>query len=165
MSAEIQALVLGPGEGRVARTAGTGSTAIGAMVEKASAEATHGAYALREATVPAGQPLVQSHIHHAMEEGFYVLEGELTFQVGQHTTTAPAGSFVLVPRGVPHTFGNPSTHPARALFFFSPPAFARFFEELAALRAASPTGQVDRATLAALAAEYDTEFLNLPAMV
>ena len=47
------------------------------------------------------------HIHRDHEEAFYVLEGELTVRVGPRTITAPAGSFVVVSRGVVHQPSNP----------------------------------------------------------
>ncbi len=165
MTTEFDAIVLGPDEGTRSRTSGTAGAAMEVTVVKASAEDTRGAYTLREREVPAGQPPVRPHIHHAMEEAFYVLDGALTFQLGRRTVTAGAGSFVLVPRGVLHTFANPGATPARALFVFSPPGFERYFEQLAALRQASATGQVDAATLTALAATYDTEYVDLPPVI
>jgi quercetin dioxygenase-like cupin family protein len=57
-------------------------------------------------TIPAGSPGPRPHIHRDHEEAFYVLEGELTVRVGTRTITAPAGSFVMVPRDVTH---NPLT--------------------------------------------------------
>ena len=51
------------------------------------------------------------HIHHAHEEGFYILEGELEFVVGTQTVRAGQGSFVMVPIGVAHTFSNPMERP------------------------------------------------------
>lgn len=158
-------VALGPGEGVRVATAGTGGTASGASLVKATAEGTHGAYALRESYVPAGQPAAHLHVHHAMEEAFIVLEGELTFQLGDREVAMAAGSFVLVPRGVRHTFANPSAQAARYLVLFSPPGFERFFEELAGLRSASPDGRVDAAALGELAAKYDTEYFGLPPRV
>ena len=60
------------------------------------------------------------HIHRDHEEAFYVLEGELTVRVGPRTITAPAGSFVVVPRGVVHQPSNPGAQPTRFLLIFLP---------------------------------------------
>lgn len=49
----------------------------------------------------AGPPL---HIHEKEDESFYVLEGEITFFVGDETISAKAGDYVFAPRGIPHTF-------------------------------------------------------------
>ena len=154
-------VVLLPGQGRRILTAGTGSSAVSESVVKATAADTRGAYALQERTVPAGQPWVQPHVHHATEEAFIILEGELAFQLEGHLVEkAAAGSFVLVPRGAAHTFANPGGVPTRALLLFSPPGLEGFFEELAGLRQAAPGGQVTPAAIAALAARYQTEYLN-----
>ncbi|HUZ00378.1 MAG TPA: cupin domain-containing protein [Thermomicrobiaceae bacterium] len=55
------------------------------------------------------------HLHHDDEEAWYVLEGTLRFRTGEREFDAPAGSAVLGPRGVAHTFWNPSREPARYL--------------------------------------------------
>src|SRR5260370_30980701 len=92
----------------------------GRMVLKVSDQTTGGAYSLYENTLPAGSPGPRSHIHHRHEEAFYVLEGELTLRVGPRTMAAPAGSWVVVPRGVVHQPSNPSPQPTRVLLLFSP---------------------------------------------
>jgi mannose-6-phosphate isomerase-like protein (cupin superfamily) len=154
-------VVLLPDEGRRIFTAGTGSTAVSESIVKATAADTRGAYALQQRVVPAGQPWVQPHIHHATEEGFYVLEGEMAFRLNDRIVDhAGAGSFILVPRGVPHTFANPGRRQARALLFFSPPGLEGFFEELAELRRAGVDGHVEAAAISALAAKYDTVYLS-----
>ena len=165
MAGEFEGVVLGPGEGRRATVAGTAGAATATTLVKADGAQTRGAYTLRESWIAPRQPPVQMHIHHGMEEGFYVLEGRLWFRLGDREVTAGAGSFVLVPRGVRHTFGNPDGEPARCLTLFSPPGFERYFEELAGLRAASPDGLIDAATLVALAVRYETEYFDLPARV
>ena len=81
-------------------------------------------------------------MHQGEEEGWYVLEGELTFRLGDQTVRAPAGSFVLAPRGMLHSFGNTGTQTAKYLELFSPPGMERFFADLAALSAKSPNGRM-----------------------
>ena len=41
------------------------------------------------------------HIHWNEDEAWYVLEGEISFYVGDETHRATPGSFVFAPRGVP----------------------------------------------------------------
>ena len=60
-----------------------------------------------------------------------MLEGELTVRAGEQTLQAPAGSFVVIPRGVVHQPSNPSNQPARVLLIFSPGGMDRFFIEAA----------------------------------
>jgi quercetin dioxygenase-like cupin family protein len=92
-----QGFVLPPGQGR--------SIDLGnfAMSVKATAEQTGGHFSLLEATEPAGfgPPL---HVHRDASESFYVLEGEYTVFLGQRQFTCPAGSFIFMPAGTPHSF-------------------------------------------------------------
>src|SRR3712207_1698883 len=85
---------------------------------KATAEQTGGRYTLVEILAPEGfaSPL---HVHHHEDEGFYILEGEMTFYVGEQTLKAHPGSFLFGPKGVPHAFSVDSG-PARLLFVLSP---------------------------------------------
>jgi hypothetical protein len=54
-------------------------------------------------------------VHSREDEALYILEGEITIQLGAQRTRACVGSFVWMPRGVPHTFANPGTAPVRLL--------------------------------------------------
>jgi mannose-6-phosphate isomerase-like protein (cupin superfamily) len=77
---------------------------------------------------PQGPPL---H-HHAFDELFFVLEGELTFQVGDERVTRRAGELAFAPRHVPHTFANLSGTPSRILLVCTPAGFERYFARIAA---------------------------------
>jgi quercetin dioxygenase-like cupin family protein len=68
---------------------------------------------------------------HDFDEAFYVLEGELTFQVGDDRLTRRAGELAFAPGGAPHTYANRSGAPARALLVITPAGFERYFDELA----------------------------------
>src|ERR671937_350534 len=85
----------------------------------ATGEDTNGQYALWEAIVPpgAGPP---PHVHSREEEGFYVLEGEITFTVNGERVVATAGTFANVPVGTPHSFKNESSKPAKMLISVAP---------------------------------------------
>ena len=80
-----------------------------------------------------GPPL---HLHRDAAEAFYVLEGEYLMHVAGHQSLCPAGTFVYVPRGTPHTFKVVSTVPGKKLTLFSPAAMIGYFEELAEAEAA-----------------------------
>ena len=93
---------------------------LGALLTiKSSAATTDGSVAVIEHHAPQGHgsPL---HVHHNEDEWFYVTEGELTFWTGGQVTTAPAGSFVYLPRDVPHTFVVEGDRPARMLTLLTP---------------------------------------------
>lgn len=66
---------------------------------------------------PGGPPL---HMHPHQEEWFYVMEGQVAFQVGEQRLTLQAGESVLAPRGVPHTFSAVAPTPSRLLIAYSP---------------------------------------------
>jgi quercetin dioxygenase-like cupin family protein len=70
---------------------------------KIGGDQTQGKWTLVEFEGPPGNgpPL---HVHHNDGESFYILEGEITFYVGDAVIEARAGSFAVAPQGVPHTF-------------------------------------------------------------
>ena len=149
------ALVVGPGEGKT-----LSGRAGGYVLEtKATDDETGGRYALQEMTVAPGFPWIPPHIHHHEDEALFGLEGEVTVRVGSQVHPVGPGTFVLMPRGVVHTFANPGAVPARVLVVSSPGAVIDYFDEAAALTNASPTGQPDMARLVDLAARYGIEFV------
>ena len=64
-----------------------------------------------------------AHFHENNEEVFYVIEGTLTFLVGDQHVDAPAGTFLRVPAGVTHDFENRTDCRAGALNVFIPGGF------------------------------------------
>ena len=87
-------------------------------VIKAAAADTAGQLTIVEITAPPGleAPL---HVHHRDDEGFWILEGDVTFEVGDATIEAHAGDYVFGPRDIPHryTVGNDG---CRMLFIMVP---------------------------------------------
>jgi quercetin dioxygenase-like cupin family protein len=76
----------------------------GSLAEiKATAADTGGQMTIIEVTEPPGSeaPL---HVHHRDDEGFWILEGDVTFEVGDKTIQASAGDYVFGPRDIPHRF-------------------------------------------------------------
>jgi quercetin dioxygenase-like cupin family protein len=144
-------IVLPPGGGKVLRVLGNPWTI------KAGTEDTGGSIAVLEGTFQpkTGAPM---HLHRQHEETFYVLEGEFAFQLGTQTVKATAGTFVFVPRDVPHAFENIGNQPGRVLGIMTPGGYEKFFEELAQL----PPGPPDRAKFQAIFEKYDQETVELP---
>ena len=101
-----------------------------------------------------GPPL---HRHRDAAEAFFVLEGEYQMFLDGEQYLCPPGSFVYVPRGVPHTFKVSSEVPGRKLNLFTPAAMAGFFEELAAAEA---TGSATPSTLDEIANRHHMEVLG-----
>ena len=69
----------------------------------------------------AERPIAPLHLHRSDDEAWYVLEGTLGFVRGDEQLEAPAGSAVLVPRGVVHTFWNAGGGEARYVIVMTPP--------------------------------------------
>ena len=95
----------------------------------ATGQETNGRYALFEALVgPGGGP--PPHVHSREEEGFYVLEGEVTFTVNGERVVAKAGTFANMPVGSVHSFKNESDGPARMLISVAPAGLEQMFFEV-----------------------------------
>jgi quercetin dioxygenase-like cupin family protein len=124
MSETAKVIHVGPG-------AGNAFSAVGDVYRVlASDEQTGGVYALSEIRVsPNNGP--PPHVHSRDDESFFVLEGEVTFQIGDETIVAKPGSFLQGPRGIPHTFRNTGKSPARMLVYITPAGFENFVKEFA----------------------------------
>jgi len=105
------------------------------------------------------------HIHHREDEAWYVLDGQMTFYVGDDTMTATAGAFVFAPRGIPHTF-TVDVEPTRVLVFAAPAGFERFALELGgnAISDMPPPGLAvpDPDVLGPVAERYGIEVVGPP---
>jgi quercetin dioxygenase-like cupin family protein len=92
----------------------------------ATGEDTDGHYAQWEAIVPPGGG-PPPHVHSRENEGFYILEGEITFQIGEERVVATAGTFASMPIGMPHSFKNESNQIARMLITIAPAGLEAMF--------------------------------------
>jgi mannose-6-phosphate isomerase-like protein (cupin superfamily) len=95
---------------------------------KAVAADTGGAYTLVEIAVGPGYaaPL---HVHHREDEGFWMLDGHATFEVGDQTFEAPPGTYLFGPRDVPHRW-TAGRDGARMLYLFTPGGFEQLIEAM-----------------------------------
>ena len=106
-----RAVVVAPGEGHrvgnvefLARTADTPRFTFG-IIE-----------------IAAGRVL-ETHVHTDEDDAFYILEGEMTFELEEGEVAAPPGTFVLVPPGVPHAFTNHGSAPVWMFNIHAPAGF------------------------------------------
>ncbi len=76
-------------------------------------------------TMAPGREGPSAHVHADEDDAFYVLDGELVFTVSREEVAAPAGTFVLVPPGIEHTFANRTSTPVRILNIHAPAGFDR----------------------------------------
>jgi quercetin dioxygenase-like cupin family protein len=156
--ASDRAVVLKSGEGKAVWFLGN------LMVVKATAGSTNGGYGLLESLVAAGAS-PPMHIHRREDETFWVLEGALSVTCGEETYDAPAGSYVFLPRDVPHTFRVVSPTPARLLTLLTPGGGEQFFVEAGrpAERATlPPAGPPDLVKLKRAAQMFGAEFVGPP---
>ena len=95
----------------------------------ATGDDTAGKYAMWEAIVPPGGG-PPPHVHSREEEGFFVLEGEITFQVGDKRIVAKAGTFANIPVGTLHSFRNESEQQAKMIITVAPAGLEQMFFEV-----------------------------------
>lgn len=112
-------IVLKPGEGR--------AYALGGMsaIFKADEAETDCAYSISEWWL---EPMTDGpgpHSHEANDDIFYVLEGTVSFRLGDDWIEAEAGSFVRAPPGVVHDFANRTDRRAGMLNLYVPGGFER----------------------------------------
>jgi quercetin dioxygenase-like cupin family protein len=147
-----------PAQGGEARWWGEGLAVI-----KATGADTGGRIAIIEVTEPPGA-VAPRHVHHKEDEGFWVLEGEVTFDVGGTTIVASAGDYAFGPRDIPHSY-RVGPDGCRMLFIVTPAGFeelVRLISVPAASRLLPPGPQepVDIADFPALVAGYGCELLD-----
>ncbi|MGO9078811.1 MAG: cupin domain-containing protein [Streptosporangiaceae bacterium] len=123
MSGDRPAIVLRPGTGQ--RHEARGSV----MMFKAVTASTGGRFSLMDRTLPPGGRMPPAHRHTDCTEAFWVLDGEVLFLLSGTEQSGGPGTFVLVPGGTAHTFGNRSAALARVLVLHAP-AMDRYFAEL-----------------------------------
>lgn len=129
----------------------------------ATGEETRGQFALMEQVARKGN-VPPRHIHHREDETFYVVEGEMTFSVGDRTIKATAGTMVFAPRDVAHSFTIDSEQ-VRMLVMVAPAGAEGFFKECSVPApsmtlpppAETPYSEIQK--MMALAPQYGFEFV------
>jgi quercetin dioxygenase-like cupin family protein len=135
----------------------------GLAVIKATGADTGGRIAIIDVTEPPGAEAPR-HVHHNEDEGFWVLKGEVTFDVGGTTIVATAGDYAFGPRDVPHSY-RVGPDGCQMLFIVTPAGFEDLVREMsvpAANRALPPNPQQPphMEDLPALAASYGCELID-----
>ena len=154
-----QPIIKQPGEGRTIAVVGDVYRFL------ATGDDTNGKYALWEAIVlPGGGP--PPHVHSREEEGFYILEGAITFTIDDERLVAMAGMFANMPVGVPHSFKNESGKPAKMLISVAPAGLEKMFFEVGVpvppgATTAAPATKEEIERLLAAAARHGIE-IKLP---
>jgi len=84
-----------------------------------------------EMTLPVGHAPAL-HVHDTLDDNWYVLQGQMAARCGDDEFVIEAGSWVSMPRGVPHTFRVVGERPARILVVHDNSTFRDFVRELGA---------------------------------
>ena len=121
----------------------------------ATSDSTAGKYGLVDMIEVAAGEMPPLHVHHTHDEGFLLLEGELSLFLPDREIALRPGEFVLAPRGVPHTY-RVGDAPARWLVLSTPAAFEQFVKDVAALDDVTPEA------LATTGAVHGIEILGPP---
>lgn len=122
---------------------------------------TNGAYCQMDVMVPPGGG-PPPHVHTREEEAFYVLEGTITFQLGNEQIVAGPGTFLNMPIGSEHSFKNETAEPARMLITVAPAGLEQMFLEAGHVlddetTQLPPVTPEDIARLLAIAPKYGIE--------
>jgi quercetin dioxygenase-like cupin family protein len=117
-----------------------------------------------ELTVPPGGSPPR-HVHDALDDSFFLVDGEVLVRCGERTLTARPGDYVVLPAGVEHTFRVTGPGPARMLLIHERDDFLRFIEAVGTptqdLRVPPPgANDLDREALIRVAAEHDVRIVG-----
>lgn len=91
----------------------------------ATCGSTYGALIVMQSQIQDGPPL---HVHQHEDESLHILDGTLTVRCGGDTFLAGPGSFVFLPRNLPHTFS--AQRPATVLLIAVPGGLDEYFRDL-----------------------------------
>lgn len=92
------------------------------------ASETGGSWSLFEEEVPHG--MGPPPHRHDWDEAYYILDGEIDFEVDGQPVKSSKGDFNYLPRNTVHGFKGASESPARVLIFAAPAHGSEFFREL-----------------------------------
>ena len=99
--------------------------------------------------------MIPPHTHTREDECSYVLEGELTCYVGGEVVLAPAGSYVVKPRGMPHAFYNAGTGTVRVMEILTPGgSFEGYFDGYEAIASRSTSDDEHKKARSELGQRY-----------
>lgn len=128
----------------------------------ATGEDTGGRYTLAQFYVPP-QAAVPPHIHRREDEWFYVIDGDLSIQMEDHTINGTSGTLLYGPKDHVHSFANLGTKPATMLSLWTPSGIEGLFREVGdpvtPTDPFTPPRPPDIPRLLAVAPKYGLEFV------
>lgn len=129
----------------------------------ATGKETGGQFSLFDLVIPP-QTVLPPQIHSREDQAFYILDGDLTLQLGNQTTVATPGTFVYLPKDRPQGFQNLGMTPVHMLLLTTPSGFEGFLTEEGnpvTDRSNPPAPPQDLSTIAPIASKYGIQ-LALP---
>jgi len=142
---------VGAGEDRLGETHSLGFSTI--LFKVLPRETSGGLFVIEHKGLGHGGPPVHFHLH--QDEAFYVMEGEVLFQVAGERKRLRAGESLLGPRGIPHGFVGVGERPAHMIIAFTPAGMMEEFFRVAAVPNGPPMD-------AALFARFDMQYVGPP---
>ena len=123
MTKENEIQIIEPGEGKHMMISGDINSIL------LTKNQTNGSYSIVECKVyPGGGP--PPHYQTREFEGVYVLDGELTFDVGGKQVISKVGTMINIPPRVIHSFKNNTNNIVRVLVIIAPAGMEKLFEEV-----------------------------------
>ena len=114
---------------------------------------TGGAWSLFEEEVPLG--MGPPPHRHDWDEAYYILDGEIDFEVDGEPVKSKTGDFNYLPRNTVHGFKGASETPSRVLIFAAPAHGSEFFHELSEVE--------DGAKIPEIGERHGVHFMPAPA--
>ena len=145
---EDKSVVVPPGEGRTPF-----ATEYPTLIRLASGE-TEGVCSVVEITLPPGASPAPLQAHTKADQLNYVLEGVVSFELGERYVKAPAGTLVFVPKGSACTLWNGEEEQARYFRIYIPAGHENIYDDIADIIAAD---KVEGSAVRALYAKYGIE--------
>lgn len=128
-----RSLVVGPGQGRSLRNPVGGSIEVKALGEQTGGSLS----AFETGAAPGDGP--PFHAHDDTHEVLYFVDGTFRVRLEEAVHDAPSGTFVFIPKDVPHTWQNSGATAGRLIALFTPASVGmeQFFRQFAATSTAS----------------------------
>jgi quercetin dioxygenase-like cupin family protein len=102
-----------------------------------------------------------AHVHTREEEGWFVIDGELEFEIGRQRASAGPGTMIWAPRDVPHRY-RVARGPAHYLVLFSPAGIEGLFKDVAEIRNLKPGTPEHSAELERRREKYGARAAQIP---
>jgi quercetin dioxygenase-like cupin family protein len=97
------------------------------------------------------------HVHHREDEAFYVVEGKFLYECGDKRAEGGPGTYVFLPRDIPHCFQNIGDRAGKMVVICQPAGLESFFEEISAIK-----GPPDPAKVVPIGQKWGLELLGPP---